>query len=234
MAAVVTLLGTATIDTTSGTHTVTATPAVNDLIVIVTVATGNTATTTPTDDNSSGTYTLIATAVKAASADTMAVFIRNALISSAASTIFTHAPGTSTGGGLAVHKVTGMTKTGATAAKQSANQNNQGSAGTPAPVFGSAVLTANAVIGSVLSNTNPAAMTPRTSFTETVDTGYSVPATGVEIISINSGETGTTMTWGSATLTAFCSLVVELDTSAAGASLIFNPTQAVMAPHLAR
>ena len=198
MAAVVTLLGAAAIDTSSGTHTVTATPAVNDLIVIVTVATGNTATTAPTDDQS-GTYTLILSAVKAASADTMCAFIRTALIPSAISTVFTHAPGVSTGGGLAVHKVTGMTRTGATAAKQSAKQDNQGSAGTPAPVFGSAVLTTNAVIGAVFINLATSAMTPRTGFTETAEVSYTVPSTNTETMAINSGETGTTMTWGSAT-----------------------------------
>ena len=70
--ATVTLLGTATFNTTSGTKTVTATPAVNDLIVIVTANTGSTTTTAaPTDNNSSGTYTVVNTAVKATSADTM-------------------------------------------------------------------------------------------------------------------------------------------------------------------
>ena len=87
MAATVTLLGTATFNTTSGTHTVTATPAVGDLIVIVTANSGSTITTAaPTDNNGTGTYTLVNTAVKATSADTMQIYVRTALIASATST----------------------------------------------------------------------------------------------------------------------------------------------------
>ena len=93
--AAVTLLGTATWNTTSGTKTVTATPAVGDLIVIVTANSGSTGTGfAPTDNNSSGTYTLVNTSVKATSADTMQMWVRNALITSATSTVFTQAPGT--------------------------------------------------------------------------------------------------------------------------------------------
>jgi hypothetical protein len=62
--AAVTLLG-SLFDTTSGTHTVTATPAVGDLIVIITAATGSTVQQPPTDDNSSGTYTQLQNALKA-------------------------------------------------------------------------------------------------------------------------------------------------------------------------
>src|SRR5262245_7809752 len=131
--AAVTLLGTQTFDTNSGTKTVTATPAVGDLIVLVTAHTGNTSSNAPTDNNSDGlgTYPLVETAVKASSADTMRFWIRDALIGSASSTVFTHAPGTSTGGGLGVLKVTGMTRAGAAAELKSGILSNQ-TAATPA------------------------------------------------------------------------------------------------------
>jgi hypothetical protein len=220
--ATVTLLGTATFTTTSGTKTVTATPAVNDLIVIITAHTGNTSSASPTDNNSggAGTYSLIDSAVKVTSADTMRVFIRDAFIQSATSTIFTHAPGASSGGGLAVFKVTGMSRTGTIADKQSAKQDNQAS-GTPAPVFATNVLTANAVIGAVFNGANPATMTPRgtPSYTEAFDTGYNTPTTGLEAMYINSGETATTITWGSSSASAFCSIAIELDTSALPTSI---------------
>ena len=85
--AAVTLLGTATFNTASGTKTVTATPAVGDLIVIFAAHTGNTANTTPTDNNSggAGTYTRIDGAFKNASADQLQIFIRTATIASATS-----------------------------------------------------------------------------------------------------------------------------------------------------
>lgn len=217
--AAVTLLGSATFNTSSGTKTVTATPAVGDLIVVVTAHTGNTSAALPTDDNSGGggTYTLINSCVKASSADTMRVFIRDGLIQSGTSTVFTHAPGTSSGGGLAVFKVTGMTRASISAVRQSAIQSNQASGGTPTPVFGASVLTGNPVIGAVFNATNPAGMTPRSSpvYTERNDSGYNTPGTGLETMSIDSGETGTSIAWGGTSGSAFCSLVLELDTSAA-------------------
>src|SRR5665213_3300911 len=113
MAAVVTLLGD-TFNTTSGTHTVTATPAVSDLIVIVVANSGNVAQIAPTDNNSDGlgTYSLAATANKSTDADELVIWVRDHPIGSASSTVFTQAPGTSTGGGLAVHKVTGIALVG--------------------------------------------------------------------------------------------------------------------------
>src|SRR5436190_22496678 len=87
-------------DTNSGTHTVTATPAVGDLIVIVIASTGYTGTVAPTDNNSDGlgAYTLAQSNVKVTSADKMACYVRNELVKSATSTVFTHAPGATTGG----------------------------------------------------------------------------------------------------------------------------------------
>jgi hypothetical protein len=213
--AAVTLLGSATFSTSSGTKTVTATPAANDLIVIITANTGSTTTSAAPTDDQSGTYTLVptnGTAVKVTSADTMQVWVRDSLISSATSTIFTQAPGTTTGGGLVVLKVTGMGRTGSLAIKQAAKQDNQAS-GTPAPVFGSAPQTGNPVIGAVFNGASPAALTPRANFTERADVGYNSPATGLEVMSRDSGETATTQTWGSSSGSAFCSIVVELDTS---------------------
>lgn len=212
--AVVTLLGTQTFTTANGTKTVTATPAVNDLIVIVTAHTGNTSATAPTDDQG-GTYTQINTgAVKASSADQMRFWVRNALIPAASSTVFTHAPGTTSGGGLGVFKVTGMSRVGLGAIRQSAVQNNQAAA-TPTPVLSVAALTSNALIGAVFNATNPATMTARSSpaYGELFDAGYANPTTGLEAMSINSGETGTSIAWGGASASAFCSFIVELDAS---------------------
>jgi hypothetical protein len=215
--AAVTLLGTATFTTTSGTKTVTATPAVGDLIVIVSAHSANTSTALPTDNNNLGKYTLINTCVKNTSADTLKMFVRNDLIRSASSTVFTIAPGTSTGGGLAVMKITGMSRCGITAAVlQSAIQSNQALGGTPAPVFGASPLTANPIIAAVFNATNPAGVTPRSAvaYTGRVDAGYITTTHGLRVASVDSGDTTATNTWGGTSATAFCSLSVELDTSA--------------------
>lgn len=216
--AAITILGTQTFTTTSGTKTVTATPTYGDLIVIITAHTGNTSSTAPTDNNtgSPGTYTQISAcaAVKATSADQMRVWIRNNLIYSASSTIFSHAPGGSTGGGLVVFRVSGLARTGSNAARQGAKQDNQAGGGTPTPVLGSAALTGNALVGAVFNATNPAGMTARTSWSERNDSGYNTPATGLETMTIDSGETGTSIAWNNTSASAFCSTVLELDCSA--------------------
>jgi hypothetical protein len=213
--AAITLLGTATFNTTAGTHTVTATPAVGDLIVIVVANSGITTVPTVTDNNSSGTYTAITSARKGSNVDIMHVFVRNALVGAASSTVFTATGASSTGGGLAVLKVTGMSRFSHDAALRWATQENQAAA-TPAPALAAAVATGNPVIGAVFNATNPATMTPRASpaYTERADVGYATPTTGLEVMSIDSGETASTITWGSASATAFCSIAVELDATA--------------------
>jgi hypothetical protein len=117
MALTTTRLGLNVFDAVSGTHTVAETPAVNDLILIVIAAVGNTANVAPTDNNTDGlgTYTRVTTGVKAISADTMQLWVRNSRIGSATSTTFTHAPGASSGGGLTVIKITGSPITDAAA-----------------------------------------------------------------------------------------------------------------------
>ena len=127
----------------------------------------------PTDNNADGlgTYTLAETAVKASSADTLKLWIRDARIGSATSTVFTHAPGTSSGGGLGVLKITGMFPAGSLAELKSGKQDNA-SAGTPAVPLGSAGLTGNPKIGAVFNATSVAGMTKPTTFdTERFDVG---------------------------------------------------------------
>ncbi len=216
--AAITVLG-STYDTNSGTHSVTATPSIGDLIVIVAGVSGNSSlgTTIPTDDNSSGTYGSFAIQTASTSGNQIAVYTRSSLISSAVSTVFTHAQGTTTGGGLTVFAISGISRTGSSASKQTAIQNNQSSGGTPGPTFTNSVTGNNPVIGVLLNGSNPATVTPRSSpsYTEASDSGWNTPTTGVETMYINSGETGTTISWGSTSGTAFASLVMEIDSSIA-------------------
>lgn len=208
----VVLLG-QTFDTNSGTHTVTATPLPNDLIVIITASTGNTSDTAPTDNNAkNGVYTQIVNPLKNSSADKMAAYVRTTFIQSKTSTTFTHAPGTSTGGGLAVYAVRDTGLIGAGAVRQSASQANQAS-GTPAPTFSANALTGNPIISAVFNGTNPPALTGKSGYTVDVNTGYATPTTGFTSMHEDNGETGTAITWGSSSATAFCSLALEIDTT---------------------
>lgn len=214
--AAVTLLGTPLFDTNSGTHTVVATPALLDLIVLIVASSGNVANVAPTDTQG-GIYDRVNTCVKATSVDTMQAWVRRTPIQFATSTTFSHAPGTSTGGGLAVLKVTGVSRSGLAAIRQSAIQSNQAAAGTPTPALGGVALTTNPIIGAVFNATSPATMTARgtPAYTELSDIGYATPTTGLEVMSIDSGETGSSIAWGSTSASAFCSIALEVDSSTA-------------------
>jgi hypothetical protein len=224
--AAVTRLG-SSFTTTAGNKTVTATPAVGDLIVVVVANSGRTTAQAPTitDNNSSGTYTQVIAATKNGSADSLWVFVRTALIGSASSTIFTMTQSGDTGGGFgSVLKVTGMTKVGAAAVRQSLQANNQ-STGTPSVTLASAILTTNPAIGAVLTGqTGTTNTAPPTGWAEHDDAGYSTPSTGREVCSIDSGSTLTTVAWTAATTSAFCALVVELDSSSSNVDATFTLT----------
>ena len=215
--AAVTQLG-ATFNTTAGNHTVTATPAVNDLIVLVLANTGYSAATAPTDNNADGlgAYTLAQTNVKNASGDRIDVWVRNAKVGSATSTTFT-GPGTgSSGGGLFVLKVTGMTKAGSAAVRQAAGASNVAGASAPTTTWGGAALTGNPIVIAVFNATSPAGVSaPSTgTWSSLSNVGYSTPTTGAKVMSLDSGWTSATVTWGSTT-TAYANVAVELDTSTA-------------------
>lgn len=213
MAIAVTLLGSATFNTTSGTKTVTATPAVGDGVIIFTAHSGNTSTTAPTDDQG-GTYSLIDSTFKNVSADGLAAFVRDSVIPANVSTVFTHAPGTTTGGGLAVLHYTGG-GAGVGAIRQSAKEINKTAAGTPAPVFAATPKSTSAVVGAAFVSFGSAFLSPRSGYTERVDAAYTTPDANLEIMSRDSGEASATITWGSPAAFAYCTLVIELSVSQA-------------------
>jgi hypothetical protein len=210
MATVRTSSGTWT--TAAGNKTVTLTPGLNDLVVVLCGNSGTTVAPTVTDDNQSGTYTVVDGMLSNASANKGWAAIRNSLIPAPVSTIFTFVPGAvDTGGGLVVAIITGIQKVGSAASRQTAKQENQ-VAGTPAPVFGSAPLAANLCLGWVMDVTNGSVnCVPPAGWTEIADVGYNTPATGCEACGRGSGETNTTITFGGATPSAFGVLVIELD-----------------------
>ena len=213
--AAVSLLG-ITINTTAGAKTVTATPAVGDLILIFVVVSNDSTFSAPTD-NQSGTYTQIGSTLNNISTIYGAWYVRDALIPAATSTIFTLSnPGSDTGGGLAVIKVTGMTKAGSSAVRQSKIGGQGGSFATPVATgsWTSAKLTTNPVVGAVINSSNPAGLTATTSYNELLDTGFNTPTTGVEIQKIDSGDTTSTMSWGSGSGSLWVCMGVELDASA--------------------
>jgi len=201
--------------TTAGNKsTATAAPTLGDLIVVFAHNSGRTEANAPTiSDNNpvASTYTQIAASTKSTSADSMLLFIRNDLIKNTTTTIYTSTQSGDTGGGLIVFRVTGMSRAGPSAVRQTGEQNNQ-SAGTPSITMGTAIRTDNPVIGCVHTSQSGTTNTaPPSGWPETGDSGYSTPSTGIEQATRDSGETNTTIAWTAATTSNFSALLVELE-----------------------
>lgn len=229
--ATVAVLGTSVFTTTAGDKTITASPTLGDLIVIIAAATGVAGTVgalSVSDDQAgvnAAAYTKIfGTSTGFSTAGGIDIWIRNKLITSNASTVFTAVQTSSTGGGLVIYRVTGMSIVGLGAVRQ-ANTANGLATTTPTIPFAYrtgttfsgqlAALTGNVVLGGIGNGASPAALTPPPSWTEapTPDLGYLTPPTGLETAFRNSGETLSSIVWGAASGTAWGGVVVELDAS---------------------
>lgn len=212
--ATIAVLGTPTWNTTAGSKTVTATPAVDDLIVIVAGSSGLAGgTTAVTDDNSSGTYNQVdSDRTGFSTTGVLTCWIRTAKIASAVSTIFTAAQVGSTGGGLAVLAVRNAgSLVGSAAARTTGGES--GVSGTPGPVLTSPglPLALNPIITAVMSGTNGGGTTVRTGYTDVSISGYNTPATGFDLCYLESGENSQTITWGGAAPSTFASMAVEIN-----------------------
>lgn len=210
----------ATGGSTSGTsdRTCTITPAVGDLLIVICAVAANTQSSpTCSDNNGSGAYALIGSTAIAYDDGggtpinhRLAVFVRTTAMANTTSTVVTVATGSNTAGVVHVIAVSNMSNFGAAAVRQFASQANQ-AAGTPAPAFASAALTNNVTIGAVANCATGASMTTPTNWTERQDTGFASDPVGLEVVTRDSGFTGTTVTWGSASATKFASFILELD-----------------------
>lgn len=216
-----------TFNTTAGAKNCNLPAKPNDLLIAFCAHSGITTSHVVTDDGAGpdvGSWSQIISALNNTSLDTLSIWVRNQLIqrgSGASNMVVTTTPSSSTGGGITVIQVAGMRRAGLAAVRaiagvlQTAKQENQ-AAGTPAPVFPAAPLATNPILGFILDATNGSANAlPRSSpaYTEQVDSGYNTPTTGEEIMTLISGESSATITWGGATPSGFASAVVELDAS---------------------
>lgn len=199
-------------NTTTGAKSATIAAIHRDLLVAFVGHTGIT-TTHAVTDNAGGTWVQVLAVLGPTSADSISVWIRTTLVSSAVSIIVTTTPSTSTGGGLSVIAVQGMTRPGLAAVRGFGSQATQ-AAGTPAPVLSLTPLSTSVILGFIMDVTNGSAnCVPRSSpaYSERFDQGYNSPASGIEVMTLDSGETSATITWGGATPSAFSSAVIELN-----------------------
>lgn len=121
-----------------------------------------------------------------------------------------------TGCSISTEAVSGMSKTGATAMRQTAKASGLAAA-TPAASFTASVVTTNVTYGLIANATNPPTITEPTGWTELVDTGHTTPLSGLETVGRDSGFTGNTITWGGTTATDWDCIIIELDASTSNA-----------------
>lgn len=203
----------------TGNRTATIVPAVGDLFVVYCFVSTNTNDTPTCSDNNSGTYTRIdvANAVIASVNHRLSVFVRDSLLTNTTSTVVTVATGSNTSGCVHVLAFSGMTRTNSNAVRSKGLQNNQ-AAGTAAPTLNQAALTGNPTI--VALGSADTTTTPPTNWTERQDTNFATPTVALETATRNSGFTGTTITFGAASSTVFCSHAMELDSSVPSTDLV--------------
>lgn len=203
------------------------TPAANDLLVVISANSGiNGADTWAVTDSQGGTYTENRSTVNS----NLRMYVANQLVPAATSTTVTFArtAGSTnvTANILMVARVSGVSRTGASAVKQFDGSQSFIAAGTPGVTFGSAVQTANPTILALRNQGIPAAVTPPTDWVEHADTGVGTPNTGSEYVSRKNGFTGTTVSWGSTSATAGFTTGLEIDISSAGPT-VFERSAAV-------
>lgn len=209
-------------NTTAGNKTVVATPAVNDLIVVVHGmsgwASGDTSSITDNNSDGLGNYTLVAgtppMAEGGGTAGALWISVRDWPVGSATSTTFTCNNVGDTGGGLTVFRFSGMSRYGSSAVKQYKGE-SAAIENPPTLTFSSTTDTNNPIILAVFGEDNPAGITPPTGFTEAIDTGWATPTSGVEVCWDDSGNAATLFSWTGGALTDHCDVGIELDTSAA-------------------
>lgn len=215
-------LGVATVNNTEQTvYTSSAfTPASSDLIVLFLGVAGESTAPTITDSQSLGWSVVKNTQADASGGWRAYCYVANALASASSMTI------TATFGATAfacIHhaiRVAGLTRTGSSAIRQSADDPQQ-TTSIPGVTFSSACLTENPVLGCVFE-LDDFTVSPPPSFTERAETATSGvnPGTNVlETVTRDSGHTSSNITW-SVIEGSHCSIGIELDTSAATSGLL--------------
>lgn len=190
-------------------------PAVGDLLVVVAGSSGLAGgTTAVADDNpgGAGTYTQVDTdRTGFSTTGVLTVWIRTALITNSGNTTVTASQAGSTGGGLHVYRLSGMTLVGASAVRSNGGESSGTAGTTPAPVLNQAPHARNPILMAVAAGANAAVMAARTDYSEGADAGYNTPATGLGSAVLNSGENSATLTCSGTTSTTFASVGIELE-----------------------
>ena len=203
------------------------TPTAGDQLVVFALASGCVDdTATLTESAGGGTYTQVEVLAWSGVASRIFCFVRDTLVEAsppARTFSITFPADAPTGVTLSVQRVIGLTRAGTSAVRQAASFKDV-AATTPAVAMDFAIATANPVIAFMGHGSGLPGVTLPTGFSSVDTHQYTTPNIGSETSKDESGNTSSTVTWGSAAAGNWGAIVTELDTSAAGASsLVWQP-----------
>lgn len=213
-----------TFTTTAGNKTTASfTPAAGDILVAFCQTTGIAAGTTAVSDTQSGSWTFLnppGHVAQGSNTTRLGFWVRAGRVAASSMTV-TATQASSTGGGLIIFRLAGVRRTGTGIVRSYGSQDTQTAGTTPAPVLNLTPLPTSIILIGLLCATATNCAVPRSGYTESIDTGYSSPTTGVEFQFLNSGETSATLTFGGTTASAYCDIGIEIDV--AGPMLVQAP-----------
>lgn len=205
----VTLLG-SVFDTNAGNHGVSLTPAVGDLIVIISCCSGTSIGCVGATDSQAGQYSQIIECERTTTTGQMKAYVRDTLITSAVSHTFTANHQGVDGGGCIVLAIKGMSIDGMLALRSWGAHNSIAAGTIAAPVLNRTPLNTNPVITADWTGSANSSGA-RAGYTAQFANTYASPSSYLTALSRNSGETSATITWGSAPgVGQHCSLAIEI------------------------
>jgi hypothetical protein len=196
------------------------TPAADDLLAVcVSADNAGSVVGTLASSVAGKTFSLVTSAGANTDLDRLHWFVSDQLASNESQTVTFDCTGdAATGCLIIVLRISGITKTGTTAIKQSKVAANQSAATTPAVTFDASAQTGNPTLGSVGSRATVDLVEP-TGWTELGQQQHGTPNAELETVARDSGFTGTTITWGSACDTTYAAIIVEIDASSDGGAI---------------
>lgn len=184
------------------------TPAVGDRILVLGAITETAADVTISDDQGNA-YEQIGDATYNSGTDKVFGFISAPIASAVLTTVTVACTGDAGSGFIAAARR--LANTRAIGPIRHARTGQGAGATTPTLVFPSAANPANAVFGFVANATVTSAnVTPPASWTEIFDVGHSTPTMGGEYARRLTGETNSSIAWGSTSSTTWGAIAVEI------------------------
>jgi hypothetical protein len=208
-------LGVQTASTANATSYVTGafTPAASDLLIALAWLRGTTATGSYASSDAGKTYSEVTFAIPGGSQRLFAYGADQLADADSQTGTMDVTGDAATGCAQGILRVSGMTKVGAAAIRQF-KVGSDAAGITPELVFDAACLTGNPIIFAVGVQENVTVAEP-SGWTKRIDIGFATPDSRLIVSTLDSGFTGTTVTAGGTTGTAWYAVAIELDASGA-------------------